>query len=233
MLSMSIGFNALSNHGACTAIFVAVSAVIGFSIGSIRTLSRVGWIAWAGVSCILTSSSFSHRRICPLLLLTFALFCTLVIIVTIAVGLQDHPSTVTVPKGTKWKSDYEIVASPSFIDASYALSTIVFSFAGTATFFNMISEMRNPRDFNKSLIACQSTVVGIYLLIAIVVYYFCGSYVASPALGSAGPLIKKVCYGIALPGLLASCVILTHVSSPLSLHFCVPCINFAALTYIK
>lgn len=57
-----------------------------------------------------------------------------------------------------------------------------------------------------------------YLLVGIVVYYFCGSYVASPALGSAGPLLKKVCYGIALPGLLATTVLPAHVSLFSSFH---------------
>jgi hypothetical protein len=32
--------------------------------------------------------------------------------------------------------------------------------------------------------------------VAIVVYYYCGQYVASPALGSAGPMIKKIAYGM-------------------------------------
>ena len=55
MLGISIGFNSLSTHGACTAIFVAVAAVIGFSCGSIQTLGKVSWIAWVGVFGILTA----------------------------------------------------------------------------------------------------------------------------------------------------------------------------------
>lgn len=90
---------------------------------------------------------------------------------------------------------------------------MVFAYAGTPAFFSIISEMRNPKDYNKSLIACQGTVTAVYTAIGIVVYYYCGSYVASPALGSAGHLMKKVCYGLALPGLLVSCLILLHVSS--------------------
>jgi hypothetical protein len=43
-------------------------------------------------------------------------------------------------------------------------------------------------------------------------YYFCGQYVAFPALGSAGVLVKKIAYGIALPGLLVTLIIYTHVS---------------------
>lgn len=42
-------------------------------------------------------------------------------------------------------------------------------------------------------------------------YHFVGQYITSPALGSAGPLLKKVCYGLALPGLLVGCVLYTHI----------------------
>jgi cbb3-type cytochrome oxidase subunit 1 len=44
------------------------------------------------------------------------------------------------------------------------------------------------------------------------VYGFVGQYVASPALGSAGAVMKRVCYGLALPGLLVSTVLYAHVS---------------------
>lgn len=47
--------------------------------------------------------------------------------------------------------------------------------------------------------------------VGVVVYYFCGQYVASPALGSAGPLLKKICYGIAIPALAVSSLIVTHL----------------------
>jgi hypothetical protein len=62
------------------------------------------------------------------------------------------------------------------------------------------------------MLICQATVCTVYLVIGVVVYTYCGSYVASPALGSAGPLMKKVCYGLALPGLLVSGTMVSHVS---------------------
>ena len=40
MLGVSIGLNAVSTHGACTAIFVAVAAIIALAFASIRTLGR-------------------------------------------------------------------------------------------------------------------------------------------------------------------------------------------------
>lgn len=72
--------------------------------------------------------------------------------------------------------------------------------------------MRDPTTYTRSLLACQCTMTAIYLSIGTVIYYYCGSYVSSPALGSAGTLIKKVSYGIALPGLIVSTVIVLHVS---------------------
>ena len=74
--------------------------------------------------------------------------------------------------------------------------------------------MREPKHYTRSLITCQSIVTITYITIGIVVYYYCGSYVASPALGSAGALMKKVCYGFALPGLIVTAMLMTHVSVP-------------------
>lgn len=56
MLSISIAFNAISVHATCTAVFVAVAAVLGFGFGSVRTLGRITWLAWVGVASILVAS---------------------------------------------------------------------------------------------------------------------------------------------------------------------------------
>lgn len=93
-----------------------------------------------------------------------------------------------------------------------ALSTLVFAYAGTPAFFSIVSEMKDPRHYTRSLIICQSVVTVTYIVIGVVVYYYAGSLVASPALGTGGPLFKRICYGIALPGLIATTTIVTHVS---------------------
>ena len=135
---------------------------------------------------------------------------SLVLIVTIAVGVQDRPHDA--PAGP-WTSDYKIVNNPSFTDGISAIATFVFAYAGTPFYFPIVAEMRDHRDYKKALFLCQGVVTLTYLVIGIVVYYYCGSYVASPALGSAGPLLKKVGYGIALPGLIVSSTLSTHVSN--------------------
>lgn len=189
MLGISIALNAVSMHGACTAVFVAVAAIIGFGLASIRTLGRISWLAWVGLVCLLAA----------------------IFTVTIAVGVQDRP--VDAPKEGSWKSDYLVVntATP-FTEAISAVSSLIFAYAGTPAYFAIAAEMRNPQHYTRSLIVCQAGMTITYIVIGCVVYVYCGSYVATPALGSAGAMIKKVAYGLALPGLIASTTLVIHVS---------------------
>ncbi|OJJ08938.1 hypothetical protein ASPVEDRAFT_90145 [Aspergillus versicolor CBS 583.65] len=189
LLSISIALNAISTHGACTAVFVAVAAILTYILCSIRTLGRMKWITSTGLVSILSA----------------------ILIVTIAVGVQDRPSGA--PQDIPWKSDYQLFKNPSFLDAVSAVSSIVFAYAGTSMFFSIAAEMREPRLYTRCLFCCQCIVTSTFLTIGVVVYYYCGSYVASPALGSAGPLMKKISYGLSIPGILASNVILSHVPS--------------------
>ncbi|KAH7176097.1 transmembrane amino acid transporter protein-domain-containing protein [Dactylonectria macrodidyma] len=189
MLGISIGLNAVSTHGACTAVFVAVAAIVGFGLASIRTLGRISWLAWLGLVCILTA----------------------IFTVTIAVGVQDRPSAA--PHDGHWESDFKIVNNPSFTEAISAVSALVFAYAGTPAFFSIAAEMRDPHHYTRALIICQSGVTITYIVIGCVVYVYCGSYVASPALGSAGPTIKKISYGLALPGLIATTTLVIHFAA--------------------
>ncbi|KAJ5609035.1 amino acid transporter (Mtr) [Penicillium herquei] len=73
--------------------------------------------------------------------------------------------------------------------------------------------MQNPQLFTRALVISQFASTMVYLVVGVVVSYYCGSMVASPALGSAGPLIKRSAYGISLPGLIASTAIFLHYPS--------------------
>lgn len=59
--------------------------------------------------------------------------------------------------------------------------------------------MEDPRDFPKSLAMLQVTDTTMYIVTAMVIYRYAGPDVASPALSSAGPLMSKVAYGLAIP----------------------------------
>ncbi|KAK2041704.1 transmembrane amino acid transporter [Colletotrichum somersetense] len=189
MLSISIALNALSTHATCTAVFVAVAAVVGFGLSSLRTLGRISGLAWVGITSIVVA----------------------VLTVTIAVSLQDRPAAA--PRDAVWKSDFKVVNTPTFTQAIGAISSLVFSYAGTPAFFSIAAEMREPRHYTRALVLCQSVVTVVYVTVGVVVYYYCGSYVSSPALGSAGPTVKKVAYGLALPGLIVSAAVMLHLAS--------------------
>lgn len=134
----------------------------------------------------------------------------IVFTVVIAVGIQDRPASAP-QTDTAWVSDYKIVGNPTFVQAIAAVSQLVFAYSGTPGFFAIVSEMRNPRQYTLALLICQTSLTALYIIIGCVVYYYCGSYVSSPALGSAGATVKKVSYGIALPGLIVTTTIVAHV----------------------
>jgi hypothetical protein len=72
------------------------------------------------------------------------------------------------------------------------------------TFFGLISETQDPRFFPRSLAMLQITDTVLYLVAGLVIYRFAGEGVESPAPSSAGPLMKKICYGLAIPTVRAS-----------------------------
>ncbi|KAL1408799.1 hypothetical protein Q8F55_005613 [Vanrija albida] len=186
IVSLSIGLNAVSTHGACTAIFVFVAAAAGLVVGSVRTLGSVAWIGWAGLISLLAA----------------------VLTLAGAVGRQDRPAAA--PPTGPWDKGVLAVAHPTFAQAIAGVSTILFSYGATPMFWNIASEMRDPRRFNRAMVSSMTIITVLYLVIGGVVYAYCGQYVSSPALGSAGPLMKKVSYGIALPALVATLTLFCH-----------------------
>ncbi|EDP51655.1 hypothetical protein AFUB_056660 [Aspergillus fumigatus A1163] len=59
----------------------------------------------------------------------------------------------------------------------------------------------------------MSFVTTSYLAFSLVIYAWCGKWIASPSLGSAGETVKRVAYGIALPGLIVSGALYVHVGA--------------------
>ncbi|TXT10596.1 hypothetical protein VHUM_02101 [Vanrija humicola] len=191
IVSVSTALNALSMHGACTAIFIAVSAVAGFLLSSIRTLGNIQWLGWVGLLAIAAS----------------------VLTMVVSVGVQDRPAAA--PQTGAWDKDIKVFAHPPFATAMNMVSAVLFAYAATPTYFGIICEMREPRKYQRVMLASMGLTTVLYLVLGSIVYYFCGQYVSSPALGSAGVLMKKVCYGLALPGLLATLCIYSHVVAKL------------------
>lgn len=76
---------------------------------------------------------------------------------------------------------------------------MLYCIAGHVAFFGFISEMKTPTEYPRTLYMLQGTNTTMYTVAAIVIYRYGGVDVASPALGSTGPVLSKVAYGIAIP----------------------------------
>jgi hypothetical protein len=140
MLSFSIALNAVSDHGTCTVVFVVVAAIITGIISSIQTLNKISWLGWVGAISIVAS----------------------VTTLAVAVGVNDRPALA--PQNAPFMIiTYGSRAIP-FVDAINAISTIIFAYAGTPSFYNIVGEMRDQKDYTKSVLVCQSVVTMIYLV---------------------------------------------------------------------
>jgi amino acid permease len=93
----------------------------------------------------------------------------------------------------------DITTHPTFVNGFLAVTNIVFAFIAHVSFFGIISEMEDPRQFPKSLAMLQIVDTTMYVVAAMVIYCYVGPDVSSPALSAAGPVMKKVAYGLAIP----------------------------------
>ncbi|XRM38402.1 hypothetical protein ABZX51_001822 [Aspergillus tubingensis] len=189
IIGVSAAFNALSLHSLCTVRFSLISTIIIAGFASVRKFSHIGWLTWVGFISILAA----------------------VLIVVIGVTTRSRPAIA--PQTGPYDLGYLAIGSPTFAAGITASATIFVSSAATSAFLPVISEMRKPKDYPKAVYLCMSFVTSSYLAFALVIYAWCGKWIASPALGSAGTTIKRVAYGIALPGLIVSGSLYVHVAA--------------------
>ncbi|EXJ89997.1 hypothetical protein A1O3_03065 [Capronia epimyces CBS 606.96] len=189
-LGFSIALNAVSKHGTCSVTFGFVAYIIVASVASIRKIHNLGWITWVGFISIVTA----------------------VLIVVIAVTQRDRPAAA--PQTGDFDLGFSALppAGATFATAWSASLAIFSSSANTSGFVPVISEMRRPQDYFKAVYVCMAWITSSYLALAVTMYAYCGKWVASPALGSAGPTIKTIAYAIAIPGLIAGTMICIHVA---------------------
>lgn len=106
---------------------------------------------------------------------------------------------------------YRLFNNPGFLPGVQAGSNIILAFTGGPGFYGVLSEMKHTRDFNKSVLVCQGWTTITYTVISAVIYSGVGQAITSPALGSVSDLMKKVSYGLVIPGLVIGAVLYVHV----------------------
>jgi uncharacterized membrane protein len=166
ILTFSVLFNTITNHGTCTIVFGVVGLVVSCIAALPRTAEKVYWMSIISALSILVAT----------------------IVTMVAIGVQA-PDNV----------QNDIVTTPTFQEGFLAVTNIVFAFIAHVSFFGIMSEMQDPADFPKALAMLQVIDTTMYVVTAMVIYCYAGPTVASPALSSAGPMMKKVAYGLAIP----------------------------------
>lgn len=132
--------------------------------------------------------------------------------VVVAVTTLDRPAAAP-QTGPYDLGYYAVPPAVSFAAGMVSTCTIFISSAGSSAFLPVISEMREPKDYRKAVYVCMGFVTSAYLCFALVVYRWCGIYVASPSLGSAGHTIQIASYAVGFIGLVVSACLYLHVAA--------------------
>lgn len=128
-LGLSIALNAVSRHATCSVAFGFVAYFVIASVASVRKIQHLGSVTWVGFGSMVTA----------------------ILIVVIAVTIPDRPAAA--PKTGDFELGFSAFppAGTTFASAWAASLAIYASSANTSGFVPVISEMRVPRDFSKSL----------------------------------------------------------------------------------
>jgi amino acid transporter len=150
VLAFSTALNAVTLHGTCTIVFVVIGTALGISIGMYRTLDKMSWTMWVALASLMAA----------------------LITATAASGVQERPADAE--PGVPVDLDFRLFNNPGFLPGVQAGTNIILAFTGTAAVYNILSEMKNPRDFNKSVYVGQLWVTITYMVISGVMYGFVG-----------------------------------------------------------
>ncbi|KAI1132558.1 transmembrane amino acid transporter protein-domain-containing protein [Nemania abortiva] len=170
-LTGTIAFLRLSGGGTCSLVFGVVSAIILLLLALPPSFAEVAILGYIDFASIILAIG----------------------ITIIATGVQRSE--------IGFASDWSAWPKPdaTFVDAFIAVTNIVFAYSFAICQFSFMDEMHTPKDFVKSIWVLGIIEIIIYTLTGALIYSFVGQGVQSPALLSAGNLVSKVAFGVALP----------------------------------
>lgn len=185
-------------------IFVMGSHILTFRV-MMNTITNHGTcsIVFAFVGMVISLVLSIPRTMRGMTWISFCSFISIfsaVMITMISVGVQAQPDRII-----------EATVPGSLYENFQAVSNIVFAYCAHVAFFGLIAEMETPHDFKKSLFMLQGFEICLYLTAAVVIYYYVGKGVPSPALTAAGPLMSKIAFGIAIPTIVGAGVVNGHI----------------------
>ena len=186
-LTGSIALIDMSDGKICSVAFSAVSAVILFVLAIPPSFSEVAILGY----------------------IDFASIVAAIGITVIATGIQagNADGGMSAVDWSAWPKE-----DLGFAEAFVATSNIIFAFSFAIGQFSFMDEMHTPGDYMKSIWTSGIVQIFIYTLTGALCYAFVGSTVESPALLSAGPLVSKIAFGVALPVIFISGSINTTIA---------------------
>jgi hypothetical protein len=170
-LTGMIAFQALSENGACSLLFGFVSAVVLLLVALPPSFTEVAVLGYVDFASIILAIG----------------------ITIISTGINNMRAV----EKTTWSAWPK--PGTTFTDAFVAVTNIVFAYSFAMCQFSFMDEMREPRDFQKSIWALGIIQIVLYTITGAVIFSFTGLDVNSPALLSAGELMSKIAFGVALP----------------------------------
>ncbi|KAM5341888.1 hypothetical protein ACJ41O_014919 [Fusarium nematophilum] len=185
-VTISIAFNAISDHAVCTYGFIGIASIISYILCVPRT---VKFISQSGIPTLIS-------------------IVGAVLITMISLGVADPAKA---PE-EGWKPDIKMFNNPGFRTIFNAILKIIWAFAGNHAFVSYMAEMRDPvKDFPFALTCLVSISALFYTTLAVGIYCLAGEYTTSPALGSAPIIPAKAAYGVVIPAILTAALSNGHI----------------------
>ncbi|KAL4872809.1 hypothetical protein BDV12DRAFT_161565 [Aspergillus spectabilis] len=184
--------NTVSSHGTCTIVFALITAVASLVCSIPRTFDTLSKVAT--VSALATFIS--------------------VMLAVIFSAIEDHPAGFSPAKG-----DPTVLAIPAkgttFVAGMNAFLNISYTFIGQITLPSFIAEMKEPKDFWKSVTAVTVAEIIVFSLVGSIVYAYTGNqYMTAPAFGSIGDEVyKKIAFSFMVPTIIFLGVLYASVSA--------------------
>jgi len=186
-LTGTIAFLNITGNGACSLVFGVVSAIILLIVAIPPSFAEVAILGYIDFVSIIAA----------------------ILITMIATGITRGEHAADAAAAIPWSA--WPMENLTFSKAFVAVTNIVFAYSFAVCQFSFMDEMHTPKDFVKSIWVLGIVEIIIYTITGAVIYYSVGGGVKSPALLSAGPLISKVAFGVALPVIFISGSINTTV----------------------
>ncbi|KAK7512146.1 amino acid transporter [Phyllosticta citriasiana] len=187
-------------------IFIMGAHVLSFSIAlNVLTGHGTCTVVFGVVGLVVCLALALKRQLEKVSYLSIAsclsvVICVLVALIDIAIIRPEYGEAVAARQHV------------SLQNGMLATLQIILAFSGHHAFFTFCAELRDPRDFTKSIVFMEGVATIFYVIVGVVIYIYAGPDVLSPALGSASPLVSKIAFGLALPTIVIAGVVNGHVA---------------------